>query len=103
MLFSGCCAVSETPAVWAWKRISHDSRVLRAERVAQLARPDPPRRAVLRDLLEEIDVRVEEERQPRREVVDVQTALDRLLDVGEPVLERERQLLRAVEPASRMW
>jgi hypothetical protein len=24
MLFSGCCAVSDTPAVWVWKRISHD-------------------------------------------------------------------------------
>ena len=24
MLFKGCCAVSETPAVCVWKRISHD-------------------------------------------------------------------------------
>ncbi len=24
MLFSGCWAVSDTPAVWVWKRISHD-------------------------------------------------------------------------------
>ena len=93
MLLSGCCAVSETPAVWVWKRISQRARVLRAVGVAQLARPDPPRGAVLGDLLEEVDVRVEEERQPRREVVDVEAALDRLLDVGEAVLERERQLL----------
>ena len=69
-------------------------RLLRAERLAQLARPDPARRAVLGDLLEEVDVRVEEERQPRREVVDVHPARDLLLDVGQPVLERERELLR---------
>ncbi len=24
MLFSGCCAVRETPAVWVWKRMSQD-------------------------------------------------------------------------------
>ena len=24
MLLCGCCAVSETPAVWVWKRISQD-------------------------------------------------------------------------------
>ena len=24
MFTSGCCAVSETPAVWVWKRISHE-------------------------------------------------------------------------------
>jgi hypothetical protein len=24
MLLSGCCAVSDTPAVWVWKRISHE-------------------------------------------------------------------------------
>ena len=69
------------------------ARVLRAERLAQLARPDAPRGAVLGDLLEEVDLRVEEERQARREVVDVEAALDGLLDVGEAVLERERELL----------
>ncbi len=41
--------------------------------VAQPAGPDPPGRAELRDLLEEVDVGVEEERQARREHVDVQT------------------------------
>ncbi len=70
------------------------ARVLRAEALAQLARPDAARRAVLRDLLEEVDLRVEEEAQARREVVDVEAALDRLLDVGQPVLDRERELLR---------
>ena len=37
--------------------------------------------------------RVEEEREPRREVVDAQAALDGGLDVGHPVGDRERQLL----------
>ena len=70
------------------------ARVARPEGVAQLAGPDPPRGAELGDLLEEVDLRVEEERQPRREVVDVQAALDGLLDVGQAVLEREGELLR---------
>jgi hypothetical protein len=48
-------------------------------------------------------VRVEEERQPRREVVDVEPRAMPELDVGEAVGERERELLRGVEPASRMW
>ena len=47
-------------------------RVLRAELVAHDLRPDPPGRAELRDLLEQRRARHEEERQPRREVVDVQ-------------------------------
>src|SRR6185437_15685420 len=61
MFTSGCCAVSETPAVCA----------------------------VLRDLLEEVEVGVEEEAEPGREVVDVEPALDRPLDIGEAVGERE--------------
>ena len=58
---------------------------------------------VLRDPLEEVDLRVEEERKPRREVVHVDPASDGLLHVGQPILERERELRAAVEPASRMW
>ena len=75
---------------------THQQRPLiaRTERVPQLPSPDPPRRAVLRDLLKEIDMRVEEEAQPRRELIDVQAPRDRLLDVREAVLQRERQLLR---------
>ena len=68
--------------------------VLGAVGLAQLARPDPAGGAVLGDLLEEVDLRVEEEAQARGERVDVDAALDRLLDVGEAVLERERELLR---------
>ena len=94
MLFSGCLSHSEQPAVWVWKRISHDSLRFGAEAFAHVARPDAARGAQLRDLLEEVEVAVPEERQPRREVVDVEPALHALLDVGEAVGERERQLLR---------
>ena len=93
MLLSGCWAVRLTPAVCAWKRICQERGFL-APKVSRISlRPDAPRGAVLGDLLEEVDLGVEEERQPRREVIDVEAALDRLLDVGEAVLERERELL----------
>ena len=46
------------------------ARVLRAEAVARDLGPERARRAELGDLLEEVRVRVEEEGQPRREVVD---------------------------------
>ena len=57
-------------------------------------RPDPASGPVLGDLLEEIDVRVEEEREPGREVVDVHPARHARLHVGDAVGEREGQLLR---------
>jgi hypothetical protein len=69
------------------------ARVTRAEALAQLTGPDAAGGSVLRDLLEEVEVRVEEEGEPRREVVDVEAALDRPLDIGEAVGERERELL----------
>ena len=71
----------------------HRLLALGAVGLAHLARPDPPRRPVLGDLLEEVDVGVEEEGEPRGEVVDVEAALERPLDVGEAVLEREGELL----------
>jgi len=74
------------------------ARVLRPVALPHLARPDPPRRPVLRDLLEEVQVRVEEEREPRREVVHVEPPLDPPLHVREPVRERERELLRRRRP-----
>ena len=74
-LLYGCCAVSETPAVWLWKRSFQRPVALRAETVAHRARPDPAGRPVLRDLLEEVAVRVEEERHPRHEVVDVEAGV----------------------------
>jgi hypothetical protein len=66
---------------------------LRAIGLAHLAGPDPARGAVLGDFLEEVDVGVEEEGKPGGEVVDFEASLDRLLDVGEAVLEGEGELL----------
>ena len=44
MLFSGCWAVSETPAVWVWKRIRQDSG-LRAPNVSRISRAQMRRAA----------------------------------------------------------
>jgi len=60
---------------------------LRAVGVSQPARPDPAGGTELRDLLEEVDVRVKEERQPGRELIDVETPADAELDVAEAVGE----------------
>ena len=57
------------------------------------AGPDPSGGPVLRDLLEEVDVGVEEERQARGDRVDLQAGLPGELDVGEAVGEREGELL----------
>jgi hypothetical protein len=65
----------------------------RAVALLQPAGPDAPAGAELRDLLEEVDVRVEEEAEAGHELVRVQAALHAELDVGEPVGERERELL----------
>ena len=53
------------------------ARVRRAETVAHDPGPQPARRAELRHLFEEIVVRVEEEREPLAERVDVETRVER--------------------------
>src|SRR5215211_9488081 len=72
--------------------------VLRAVPLLHHGRPDAPRGAELGYLLEEVYVRVEEEREPRGEVVDVQPRLDAGLDVGEAVGKGEGELLRRRAP-----
>ena len=79
------------------------ARVLRAVAVAQLARPDPAGGAVLRDLLEEVEVGVEEERQPRREVVDVSPRSTHASTYANPSASVNASSCTAFEPASRMW
>ena len=69
---------------------------LRAEALAHDALPHAPRGAELRDLLDEVVVHVEEERELRAERVDVEARVDRGLHVRDAVGERERQLLRCV-------
>ena len=61
--------------------------------VAHGPSPDPSRRPELRDLLEEVVVDVEEEREPWSEAVHVQAPLYSPLHVLEAVPQRERQLL----------
>ena len=91
---SGCWAVSVEPPVCAWKRSADRARVRRAEAVAHDARPEPSRRPELRDLLEEVVVRVEEEGEPLAELVGREARRDRRLAVGDAVREREGELLR---------
>ena len=68
-------------------------RVRGAEALGHHARPQAARRPELRHLLEEVVVRVEEERQPLAEVVGREPRRDRRLAVGDPVRDRERELL----------
>ena len=63
----------------------HRARIPRAEPLAHDGRVQPPRRAVLRDLLKKIIMRVKEKRKTRGEGVDFQARLDGRLDVGDGV------------------
>ena len=69
------------------------ARVFRAETIAHDARPNLSRGAVLGDLLEEIAVRVEEKRDARHELVDVEAGVHAPLHILNAVAQRERQLL----------
>ena len=76
ILFIGCWAVSETPAVWVWKRIQ--VRAFFAPKRSVIVRYQMLARCtILRDLFEEVVMRVEEEAQARGEVVDVESAAQR--------------------------
>ena len=68
-------------------------RVSHAEPVTHDARPQPPRRTELGNLLEEVVVGIEEKRQPPSEPRCVQTGGDDGLDVGDTVSECKRDLL----------
>src|SRR5437588_615858 len=71
-------------------------RLLGAVLLLEQPRPDAPAGAVLRHLLEEVRVRVEEEAEPRREGIRGQPAGEEVLDVCFPRAERVRHLLRRV-------
>ena len=71
------------------------ARIGRAEPVAHDARPHRARSSELRDLLEDVVVGVEEEREPARERVDLEARVDGRLDVGDAVGQRECELLRS--------
>ena len=70
------------------------ARVRRAEAIAHDLRPEAARRAELRDLLEEVVVRVEEEREALAEGIRREAGGDGCFAVGDAVRERERELLR---------
>src|SRR5207237_10521252 len=61
------------------------ARALRAESIAHQPRPEPARCAALRDLLEEVVVRVEEARELLAEAVNRQARIDCGLHVGDRV------------------
>ncbi len=63
------------------------------EMFAHDARPHAAGGAELGDFFQEIIVRVEEEGQARRELVDIQASFDRGLDVSHAVTESERDFL----------
>ena len=67
--------------------------ILGVEVVAHDARPHAACGAELRHLFQEIAMRVEEERQPRRELVDIEPGINRRLHVGHAVGQRERHFL----------
>ena len=71
----------------------HGVRAGRAVALLHRARPHPAEGAELGDLLEEVVVRVEDPRHPRRHVVDRRARRDAAVEVGEGVGERERDLL----------
>ena len=64
-----------------------------AEPVAHDVGPEPARRTELGDLLDEVVVRGEEERQPLADAIEVEARGPRGLDVGDSVGQRERDFL----------
>ena len=70
-LLKTSCAVSDQPEVWQCVRSDERARVLRIELRQQLG-PQQPRGAHLGDFHEEVHADRPEERQPRREAVDVE-------------------------------
>src|SRR6187402_1718454 len=70
------------------------ARVHGLEPVAHHPRPDPARGSKLGDLLEEVAMRIEEEGDSRREYVDIEPGLDRIVHVLDSVAQSKCQLLR---------
>ncbi len=73
----------------------HRFRILRTETILHDSRPHPARGAELGDLFEKVVVQIPEERQPLREIIDANPALDGFFDVTNAVGDRERQFLHS--------
>src|SRR6185437_16800533 len=69
------------------------TRILCTKTLAHRLVPDAPRRAIFRDLLEEIIMRVEEKRKLRSEFVDFEAAPNRPVHIFDSVAQRERKFL----------
>ena len=100
-LFIGWARVRVAAAVWQWKRSRMDSGFRRAEALLHDARVDAPRRAELRDLLEEVVLRHEVEGEARRELVHRDAGARDLLDVGDGVGHGEARLPGPTSPPPR--
>ena len=99
MFTSGCCAVSETPAVCVWNRISHE-RGLLARRTVPCSSRAQIRRAARYFAISSKKSRCALKKKERRGAKSSTSSprSDRRLDVREPVRQRERKLLRRGRP-----
>ena len=92
-LTSGCCAVSVDPAVCVWKRRRQERGSFAPNRSRAISAQSERAARNFATSSKKFAVRVEEERQPRSEVVDREPAAESRLDVGDRVREREGDLL----------
>ena len=69
------------------------ARIARAETIAHQARPEAAGGAILGNLLEQVAMRIEEERKPGREFVHCETRGERGIDVGDGIGERKAHFL----------
>ena len=90
-LLKTSCAVSDQPEVWQWVRRLSDLGFFGAELLDQLG-PQQPAGPQLGDLHEEVHADGPEERQPRRERVDVEAGVTAGAQVLDAVGERVGQL-----------
>ena len=98
MLLSGCCAVSDTPAVCVWNRIRHDSGFF-APNVSRSSRAQILRAARYFAISSKKSICALKKNDSRGAKSSTsRPALDRLLDVRQAVLQRERELLRRGRP-----
>src|SRR5436309_6569883 len=70
------------------------TRIVRVESLRHYPVPDFSGGPILRDLLEQIVVRVEKEREARRKIVHVETGAARPFDVLDAVVQGKRELLQ---------
>ena len=103
MLFSGCWMVRPPPPPPAIMRSCIERGFGRAVLLLEDPRPQPAAGAELGHLLPEVAVDVEVEGEAAGELVDVEPALERVVDVGLGDGQAVGHLLGGVAPDSRMW